>query len=1531
MSFVLRPLQRLFTGSFFSNSDGTTKSDVQAEIEEIEVPVQTKTNAEVIKELRSKAIKAKVPEHEPKGVPVIDNIADEANKAIKKANAINKNDKTNNTRNTRRSLQKDSSKISNDISEKVADACNNIQKNTRANAARKKASVGSELPTAEQTAALDKEESDIKSASDAVIKELKPTAPIASNASEDDKKKNNISVGIKKVIKGNIVVDAQQTSVFLSTDSKDELDFNTGPELDVADKSLLKSQTTLDNDNSELVDEIQKPLFDKFTELTDAHETELYNEFIKEVTSWAGGVVDPSILREKIEVSVKDVLANMVNTEVKSLTTGISVVEEAKGNVESVYVRGIQGKGVFCNGFYVKPTGVIGRPTAHGGTISVGYQMETNHNLMICLCHNDDANDNIYRWKIMTQDHFKGNNGECWAYMECPGEEKGCSIAFTPHASEAKGPFTRDSVPRGIWSYYNGDDGVWVNNCMSLLFDTSVNAGGDGGMNSSIKDATDKKMKVNKIVDSLANNVTKFWLKRLSKYNETSITWKVIFKRVELELAAIRAGNVFHHCGRPQPPFLSVPPEPYPKQPQPTPPPPPPPAQPTPLTPEQLNNCYPSVIIDSYKFMIGPILDIESFLNRTLIYVTCESIYAATIAEDAGAEIANAGIDPGNPSMIPPPKRIYFWVYLSQSEGMFRVLFMINANSPIEKGVDYTQGTLVHLKLQKILNDYYNKYYKKEGRRSDNKIYVRTKINSLERFNYFILNMPYIHDDFFHPTLTALIPRQNDVEMCEYYIIDKNFTPCITRGLPMNRDDYGMNDDDRETYDRAITVANYKELGNGKFTHPLIVCFTTVYLKSRPSDMVLLLDSFYYTDTVWVQGARNCTALYNILSPVLYISMGAHLLFPDYELSRYRREIYGVASARWGDDTFKRWSSLELLISDHPQYNMYLPIKEQRTASKVASEQNSKLLIKELGDLLENESKDELKIDPTYVPIVLKDASPRRTLSAKTASSSSSSSSSSSVKVVGTTTAGRELVKDRVDIDAISPSDLLIADYFALLIDPTKDASEGLPDEWRDNVNLFNGALNNPTYNMTDFLANLKSVATTSWKQEPFKSELSELQQIILKKYYLYGMFDNSYHMCNGFLGREGSSELYYLSNDGDFVKCDTSAILDPSSSELYTFISKFDNNRKLNYKAGSPTLRVSVHTFAQFYAMKFKYFETIIKDTNGDYPEKDMYMIFQVSSTIVYDGNYKILYAIDKQKTPIACLPDLNVGPPSDPPPSDMESMVTLIGTFKRYSAWGAFFASKMMEYLFDTIIQLPLFFSKFYDILQVCDTYCTTAPFFNFCDKSVPYSLLHIDEAFSFSDIIFHHMSKITGTGTPYKELPGNFEVYLKRKLTEHTHLLKLFTNVFMAPFMNLNDPDYATADSGSSDGSGSSMRESDFGSLVASQISEGASQISEGASQISEGMSDVDSPLAAVNEGGGTIVKHNTPIVIRPPILKHKSKSHLRNTMKMLFKPKQPRKSKIIFADTSDNSDDIGGTMNPIGGHPGKYNKLRTTRRL
>ena len=48
-------------------------------------------------------------------------------------------------------------------------------------------------------------------------------------------------------------------------------------------------------------------------------------------------------------------------------------------------------------------------------------------------------------------------------------------------------------------------------------------------------------------------------------------------------------------------------------------------------------------------------------------------------------------------------------------------------------------------------------------------------------------------------------------------------------------------------------------------------------------------------------------------------------------------------------------------------------------------------------------------------------------------------------------------------------------------------------------------------------------------------------------------------------------------------------------------------------------------------------------------YPEiRSMCILFQVSSTIVYriDGNEgnKILYAIDMQKTPIACIPDYSI-----------------------------------------------------------------------------------------------------------------------------------------------------------------------------------------------------------------------------------------------------------------------------------------------
>jgi hypothetical protein len=158
-------------------------------------------------------------------------------------------------------------------------------------------------------------------------------------------------------------------------------------------------------------------------------------------------------------------------------------------------------------------------------------------------------------------------------------------------------------------------------------------------------------------------------------------------------------------------------------------------------------------------------------------------------------------------------------------------------------------------------------------------------------------------------------------------------------------------------------------------------------------------------------------------------------------------------------------------------------------------------------------------------------------------------------------------------------------------------------------------------------------------------------------------------------------------------------------------------------------------------------------------------------------------------QKTPIACLPELDVvtGEPTD----ILESIITSVGTFKRYSAWGAFFASKMMEYLgnFD---QLPLLLKDFPEILQVCRTYTTTAPFFNY-NNIKPYSFIKIPEVCSFSEIF-------------RTEIPTLKNIdYIKT----HTESIKLFTKIFINPFVKQFD-EYAELD----DDEGTTSGDEDLG---------------------------------------------------------------------------------------------------------------------
>jgi len=843
------------------------------------------------------------------------------------------------------------------------------------------------------------------------------------------------------------------------------------------------------------------------------------------------------------------------------------------------------------------------------------------------------------------------------------------------------------------------------------------------------------------VADRETKKLTKFWLKKLKDNPVDSSIWKVIFKRTAVNIAALGAYDVFNsHCNTQDVIYYAYDVNRYKEKLK----------SDTigeeeedtdkklseriggirPIIPSPIPSNYKSVVIGDYKFTVGPIVDTAKFIGRTFVYVKCELNDSKKIPKKEDE------ID----DYIPPLDHFYFWVYLSQSEGMFRVFFMLYAQFAIEKGVDYTQATLVHFKLQKILNEYYNTYYNKVN---------PTVINTLGGVNHFILNMSYLHDDEFFRDLVRAQEHDNmfmenpvnTYRTRDYYIVDS--PSLLSKGMPLdaveNPEDYSYKENHQRNYARVMTsdIEKYKDIQNNPVrTYPLVVCFSTVVFKSPPASMSALLNPFFYNNTFWVQGARNYTLPCGILSPVLFTVMGSSLLYPDYELSRMRSEIMNTQGYK--DANFVSMTSMELFISQDNDFNVYLPNKTARTSFSNARNAIFK-------EIYENMAKYEtidvgLIEDPDYVPI--SEFSPI------------------------------DLPEDQKDPSKITAT--RICDW--LSDNPNREKFE---EEYETLLTAFQ---------TNNLFIKLQGIMSNPSTRNTFETNLAVIGDFSNKRNFLYSMFDNAYNICNGLLNCDESGlKLYYLTNSSEWSELLSCEVLNPNlyvpvigmqphQYAPYIFESKFSEIKN--------SVSVTVHTLAHIYALQIPYTE-VLETAASLRPEdphpvetKSMYMIFQISSTIVYDNAGLIHYAIDMQKTPIACLPDLDVAVPTGT--DNLESIFTSLGTFKRYSAWGAFFASKMMEYL-GNYNQLPLLFKEFPEILQVCETYTTTAPFFNYNDIK-PYSFIIIpdikipDDSFSFSEIF---QAKI-------QFQPGYVFPILKSK----TEDIKVFTQIFINPFVKQFD---------------------------------------------------------------------------------------------------------------------------------------------
>ena len=582
-------------------------------------------------------------------------------------------------------------------------------------------------------------------------------------------------------------------------------------------------------------------------------------------------------------------------------------------------------------------------------------------------------------------------------------------------------------------------------------------------------------------------------------------------------------------------------------------------------------------IFQPYGYVIGPIVDFESLEGRTLIYVKCYDDETYTTG-------------------------VYFWVYLSQSEGLFRVFFKLLANSIIEKGFDYTQGTLVNFMLQCLLIAYYNRHYSL-GKQTP------IKINSLERVVYFVEHMPYLQSNFLtkFPQSPLPSPAQSQCYVTptpgqpgyvgHYYLIDKKYNSIFHNGFPLTR--YGYENifgtvletnpspdyffwKNLQTSNPNLFLDVYRPLKEG-YTHhktePLIYCFTTSCPKTIITSFTDLLNVMNYTATVWFQGLQNFTRIFGILSPVLYIVMGSMVERPDFELSSYRYAMMGTQGSTTGD-SYK--NSLNMLVT--------------------------------LGT-------EQLDGTTLYLPGI--STLPRK-------------SAVQGLKQINP----RQTFERRKDI----PTD---EEYIASQQELVQEKAIQVCEELTKSGGLLAPLDTSPGY-----------MVKYQQYQEALIKQISDFGLLSIKREWFFRKFNASYEALGSVfpmehdetinVGMEGVENnvpkitLYCLCKNCKFLPLPNLNCLDPTDTRLLTLTSQFNETRRDHTSGNLNEVNVIVLTLSQHYCMEVKYNKL---DSRGHSEIRTMCRLIQVSSTIVYKSGdpekNKILFSIDMQQTPIACFPD--------------------------------------------------------------------------------------------------------------------------------------------------------------------------------------------------------------------------------------------------------------------------------------------------
>ena len=561
-----------------------------------------------------------------------------------------------------------------------------------------------------------------------------------------------------------------------------------------------------------------------------------------------------------------------------------------------------------------------------------------------------------------------------------------------------------------------------------------------------------------------------------------------------------------------------------------------------------------------------------------------------------------------------------------------------------------------------------------------------------------------------------------------YYTIDPIFEPIIHKGFPTDQYGGGMVNirqmaDYRPQFD-ALFSPDIPNNPYGRFarddyydtTFPYIFCFTTCCIVSGGSSFDLFLDTDNYKRTFWCQGFDDFTtkmtpapaagvagaaaAVNPVLSPVLYVILGAFLSDPDFALSAFRHDILNVApiksyfsSAPIIDEYRKSTKILMTLGTKEEDRSIYQPaidpyprrsataaFKSLRDKSKeVNTEYKRRILLSQTDNVIKQrllvKDKVQKKLDMLRVIAVAAYTSSRPRRPAE-------------VIQLLCTKAG--FVRDGVVINGVDAADLaakvqqLRTETLRLSVILGMNVNDAARLDFIHNIGILSGndaiiieADNEIFSKAIAFIRASPTAAATAvlgFKSSSFitvngvtvnkyEDDLTDYALLCLKKNWLFGMMDDAYGARTTLFDPD-SIKLYYLDQNGDFVymgdgnhTCYNPSVWPPVAPLVgppppedhegdwnplppYIFKSSFDEIRSVDANdKTTPEVAVTICTLANMYQVDCYYDKPPPTNTRCS-----MSTTFQVSSTIVYtrDANPIIPYAMDMQKIPLSCIPDL-------------------------------------------------------------------------------------------------------------------------------------------------------------------------------------------------------------------------------------------------------------------------------------------------